>query len=57
MVQRIDTLYDQYKTMSQEDIRTELIAWDNDNGRANGRETSCDAPQEMQMVTTTSKPG
>ena len=34
MVDRIDTLYDNYKTMSRDAIREKLEKWDNDCGRA-----------------------
>ena len=34
MVERIDELHAQYKTMSRDEIRTALTSWDNDKGRA-----------------------
>ena len=34
MVERIDELHEHYKSMSREEIRTSLIKWDNDQGRA-----------------------
>ena len=34
MVERIDKLFSQFETMTRDDIRNELIKWDNDQGRA-----------------------
>ena len=34
MVERIDELHKHYQSMSREDIRSRLIGWDNDKGRA-----------------------
>ena len=34
MIQRINSLYSNYKNMTREEVRANLISWDNDNGRA-----------------------